>query len=407
MPLSGEPVRPLRLGLVGLGGATTLMLPTLTRHPGIRIVAGTDSRPDARERFMRDFGAPAYETADQLCAANEVEAVYIATPHRFHAQHAIAAAEHRKHIIVEKPMALTLAECDAMITACEHNGVHLIVGHTHGFDAPILKIREIVRTGELGPLAMINTWAYNDYLYRPRWPEELKTELGGGIIFNQVPHQVEIVRLIGGGLARSVRSMAWVLDPARATEGSHVTFLQFADGSAASMVFSGYDQFDSDEFHFWIDESGREKRPGAHGRTREAYLATGGSEAEHALKRSRAYGLDRGIDTLRGSDAAQVHHGHFGVTIVTCAKGDLRPSADGVLIYGDNGLVEIRVDPAKAFPDRSGVVDELIESIARDQPPLHNGRWGKATLEVCLAMLVSARERREVTLSFQVADQNG
>jgi phthalate 4,5-cis-dihydrodiol dehydrogenase len=250
-------MRPLRLGLIGLGGATTLMLPTLTRHPGIRIVAGADPRPDAREHFTCDFGAPAYETADELCAAGDVEAVYIATPHRLHAQHAIAAAEHRKHIIVEKPMALTLAECDAMITAAERNGVHLIVGHTHGFDAPILKIREIVRAGELGPLAMINTWAYNDYLYRPRWPEELKTELGGGIIFNQVPHQVEIVRLIGGGLARSVRSMAWVLDPARPTEGSHVTFLQFADGSAASMVFSGYDRFDSDEFHFWIDEAGK------------------------------------------------------------------------------------------------------------------------------------------------------
>jgi phthalate 4,5-cis-dihydrodiol dehydrogenase len=151
----------------------------------------------------------------------------------------------------------------------------------------------------------------------------------------------------------------------------------------------------------------REKRPAALGRTREAFLATGGSEAELALKRSRAYGLGRGIDTLRGSDVAQVHHGHFGVTIVSCAGGDLRPSADGVLIYGRNGLVEIPVDPAKAFPDRSGVVDELIESIARDQPPLHDGRWGKATLEVCLAMLMSARERREVTLSFQVADQNG
>jgi len=316
------------------------------------------------------------------------------------------AAEHRKHIIVEKPMALTLAECDAMIAAAERNGVHLIVGHTHGFDAPILKIREMVRAGELGPLAMINTWTYNDYLYRPRWPEELQTGLGGGIIFNQVPHQVEIVRLIGGGLVRSVRSMAWMLDPARPTEGSQLTFLQFADGSAASLVFSGYDYFDSDEFHFWIDEAGQEKRPGAYGRTREANLATGGAEAELALKRTRAYGVGRGIDALHGSDAAQVHHGHFGVTIVSCAGGDLRPAADGVLIYGRNGLVEIPVGPAKALPDRFSVVDELIESVARNRPPLHNGRWGKATLEVCLAMLTSARECREVTLSFQVTDQN-
>ncbi len=57
-----------------------------------------------------------------------------------------------------------------MITAAERNDGHLIVGHR--FDAPIWKIREIVRAGALGPLAMINTWAYHDYLYRPRWPED-------------------------------------------------------------------------------------------------------------------------------------------------------------------------------------------------------------------------------------------
>src|SRR6185369_6375864 len=105
-----------------------------------------------------------------------------------------------------------------------------------------------------------------------------------------------------------------------------------------------------------------------------------------------------------GGNFARRHHGHFGVTIVSCAEGDLRPSADGVLIYGRNGRIEVPVEPVKAFPDKFGVIDELIDAIARDRPPLHDGRWGKATLEVYQTILTSARERREVTLSFQVSD---
>ena len=81
-------------------------------------------------------------------------------------------------------MALSLADCDAMIEAVDRAGVRMVVGHTHSFDPPVAKMREIIRSGELGRLAMINTFYYSSFLYRPRRPEELRTELGGGIIYN-------------------------------------------------------------------------------------------------------------------------------------------------------------------------------------------------------------------------------
>ena len=382
----------LRLGVIGLGGATRQMLPSLASHPNVRITAGADVSPEARERFAADFGAAVYADARQLCDSAEVDAVYIATPHQCHKEHTLLAAERGKHIIVEKPMALTLDDCDAMIEAAARHLVHLVVGHTHSFDAPILKMREIIRSGELGPVAMINTWNYTNFLYRPRRPEELRTELGGGIIYNQVPHQVDVVRLLGGGRVRSVRAMAWTLDPARPTEGSHVTFLQFEDGAAASLVFSGYDYFDSDEFHFWVGELGEEKPGNAHGNARAALRALGGPEAEAMVKSK---------PPARGDDGPR-HHPHFGVTIVTCAFGDLRPSADGVIVYGRNGRTEITLPPARAVPDKTGVIDELYEAFATGRRPLHDGEWGRATMEVCQAILTSARERREVVLSRQV-----
>ncbi len=174
------------------------------------------------------------------------------------------AAEHGKHIILEKPMALTLADCDAIIAAVERNKVQLIVGHTHAFDPAVRAMRGMIASGELGRLGMINSFNYTNYLYRPRRPEELDTSKGGGILFNQVPHQIDTVRLLGGGMVKSVRAQANVLDPARPTEAGCVAFLQFENGVAASLVYGGYDFFDSDEWHFGVGERGAPK-PIAHG----------------------------------------------------------------------------------------------------------------------------------------------
>src|SRR5262249_19595802 len=181
-------------------------------------------------------------------------------------------------IILEKPMALTLADCDAIIAAVERAGVHLIVGHTHAFDPAVREMRRIVASGELGALGMIAAWNYTNFLYRPRRPEELDTARGGGILFNQVPHQIDTVRLVGGGRLRSVRAQATTLDPARPTEGSAVAFLEFETGAAASLVYGGYDFFDSDELHFWIGERGAPKPPDQHGAARRSLTARAAGE---------------------------------------------------------------------------------------------------------------------------------
>lgn len=390
----------LRLGVIGLGGATKQIMPTFVSHPEVQIVAATDLRAEACERFTAEFNAPAYASIEELCSDTAINTVYIATPHQWHKEHALVAASHGKHIIVEKPMALTVEDCDAMTQAATRHGVHLLVGHTHSFDPPVVKMREIIRAGDLGELAMINTWSYSNFLMRPRRPEELDTKKGGGIIYNQVPHQVDMVRLLGGGLVRSVRSMAWALEPSRPTEGSHITFLQFENGSAASMVFSGYDYFDSDEFHFWVGESGEEKQPNRHGSARAALRKFVNAGDEANVKSSSAYGS---AASTGGPSVQQApwHHPHCGVTIVSCALGDMRPSADGVLVYNQAGSAEVPVPRGRAFPDKGMVVDEMVLALKSGQSPLHDGAWGKATMEVCEAILQSAREKKEVFLHHQ------
>ena len=115
--MAGE--RKLRIGVAGLGRAFTVMLPTFAADPRVALVAAADPRAEARARFAADFSAQTYDTVEALCADPAVEIVYVATPHQHHAQHAILAAQCGKHVLVEKPMALTLEECAAMIAAAQ------------------------------------------------------------------------------------------------------------------------------------------------------------------------------------------------------------------------------------------------------------------------------------------------
>jgi phthalate 4,5-cis-dihydrodiol dehydrogenase len=386
--------KPVGLAIAGLGMAGAVMVRAAAAHPGVTIVAAAETHVAPREAFARDFNVRVYDDIGAMCADPAVEVIYIATPHQFHAPHAILAARHGKHIILEKPMALTLADCDAIIAAVEKAGVYLIVGHTHAFDPAVREMRRIVASGELGPLGMIAGWNYTNFLYRPRRPEELDTARGGGIMFNQVPHQIDMVRTIGGGRLRSVRAQATRLDPSRPTEGSATAFLEFENGAAASLVYSGYDYFDSDELHFWINERGANKPAGQYASARKALASD--QAAEEKLRVDRyAYGADQG--------PPPAHQPHFGMMIVTCARGEMRASADGLFIYDVNGRREMILPKSVAMAGRSEVLDDMIAAVRTGKPPLQDGRWAKANVEVMLALLQSARERREIMLDHQTA----
>ena len=286
--------RILKLGVIGLGRAFMLMLPTFTADRRVRLIAASDPRAEARAQFAADLGR-AYATAEELCADPEVEAVYIASPHELHAEHARIAAKAGKHLLVEKPMAISLQDCRAMIGAARQASVHLIVGHSHSFNRPVQRVQEIVASGAVGAVRMITALNFTDFLYRPRRPKELVTERGGGVLFSQGAHQIDIVRLVGGGRVRSVTASTGAWDASRPTEGAYSALLSFENGAFASATYSGYGHFDSDELCGWIGEL-RELRRGAaraaNGDRRER--RSGAEEHPHLwrpeLFRSRARG---------------------------------------------------------------------------------------------------------------------
>src|SRR6266571_124 len=384
-------MRKLKIGVAGLGRAFGLMAPTLARDPRLQLVAAADPRPEALQQINKDFGARGFTSLESLLKESDAEALYIATPHQFHAGQACLAASFKKHVLVEKPMALSLRECRAMIAATRKAGVALIVGHSHSFDRPILETRKIIEQGAVGKLRMITAINFTDFLYRPRRPEELDTARGGGAMFSQAAHHVDVVRLLGGGRVKSVRAATGSWDPSRPTEGVYACFLTFKDGAFASMVYSGYAHFDSDEFCGWIGEGGQKKDPAQYGAARR-FLAAGTDEL--ALKHVRNYGAPGFVPPEE-----RPLHQHFGPLIVSCDKADLRPLPTGVMVYAD-GAQRLEALPAPDVP-RAEVIDELYEAVVNGKAPLHGGEWALATMEVILAMLRSAKEAKEIALKSQ------
>jgi phthalate 4,5-cis-dihydrodiol dehydrogenase len=388
----------INIGVIGLGRAFTLMLPTFTRDERIRLVAATDPIAAARTQFTKDFNAPAYDSAEALCADASVDVVYVASPHQFHAEHVCLAASHGKHVLVEKPMALSIEECSRMIDASRNAGVHLIVGHSHSFNRPILRTRELIDAGAYGAVKMIHALNFTDFLYRPRRPEELQTTAGGGVIHSQATHQIDIIRLLGGGLVDSVQAHTGAWDSARPTEGAYSALLGFRGGAFASATYSGYGRYDSDALLGNIGEMGQAKNPQDYGAARKRLNGVTDSAAETSLKAARNYGGSLYVPAGPGTGLA---HQHFGHVIVSCEKADLRPTPSGIEIFTDVAhTLEPLPQPAIA---RVEVIDELFDAVVHGKPPVHDGEWARATTEVCLAILQAAHSGTTQRMRHQVA----
>jgi phthalate 4,5-cis-dihydrodiol dehydrogenase len=383
----------IRIGLVGLGTAGRSLPQAVAKTTGFSFVAAADLRQEAREQYGAEFGIQTSDSVAAMCELNDIDAVYVATPNPFHAEHAIVALEHGKHVMVEKPMALTLEDCDRMIAAAEKNRLKLMVAHTRSLNPPIRKMREIISSGRLGRVTQVHTLRYSPWLLRPREPGEINTELGGGVCYRQAPHQVDIARLLGGGMVRSVRAQAGRWSPENATEGNYSALLEFDGGVTATLIYDGYGYFDDRELIDGDVLSG-DKQLGPGQRLRKA-------RAEGRLNK----------DTSRSGVAFEIERGDsdvdkkprqpfFGLTLVSCERGALRQSADGVFIYDERGRTEV------PCPEWSGPLkvelEDFYKSVTEDRPVLHDGKWGKATLEVCLAILHSNQNQREQPVVHQV-----
>jgi len=229
----------LAWGLIGAGDiARKRVAPALRDAPASTLVAVSRARPELAEEFAHAFGVPRwYADWRELVADRGIDAVYVATPVRVHAEHAIAAAAAGKHVLCEKPMAMTVAECDRIIAACRAKGVALGVAYYRRFYPVIARIKEILASGGIGDPVLAQIDAFESFNPQPDHPRAwliAKSEAGGGPMMDFGCHRLELLLNLFGPVRRVTSLVANVVFT-REVEDTAVALLQFERGTCATV----------------------------------------------------------------------------------------------------------------------------------------------------------------------------
>ncbi len=180
---AARPGRPLGVALLGLGNyAETELAPSLQETRFCRLAGLVSGHPEKAARWARQYGVPAkniynYENFDRIARNPDIDIVYVVTPPALHREYVVRAAKAGKHVISEKPLATSVADCDAMIAACRDAGVRFSVGYRLFFDPYHAELRRLAKDGDYGPL---NRMSGKFCFVAPGWIWRIDKRLAGG-----------------------------------------------------------------------------------------------------------------------------------------------------------------------------------------------------------------------------------
>lgn len=235
-------------GIVGCGMISGFHAKAIADVKGTKLVACFDRWPESAERFAGDHGCKAYADLDEMLADPKIDIVTIATPSGAHMEPAVAAAKAGKHVIVEKPLEITLKKCDRMIEACEKAGVQLGAIFPSRFHDSSLKLKKAIEGNRFGKLTLgdayvkwFRTQAYYDSgAWRGTWALD-----GGGALMNQAIHSVDLLTWLMGPVVEIQANTATLAHERIEVEDAVVATLRFANGAlgvleATTAAYPGY-----------------------------------------------------------------------------------------------------------------------------------------------------------------------
>jgi predicted dehydrogenase len=231
----------LKVGIIGLGGIARSHCDAIATLDNVEIVAVADLLEEKRREYMAKYHIPrGYPSHTELLADDEIDAVAVVLGHQLHHRLTVDACNAGKHVLVEKPMALSLAQCDAMIEAAAANHVKLMVGYTQHFYGTSLKAKEILDSGELGPLITAVCYMSKNWNGAGRRPQYRSRYHGGGMWMTNGVHVVDRLTWMMASQAVSVSAAIGTRAHYQASDDSATAFIRYKNGLAGVAVAVGF-----------------------------------------------------------------------------------------------------------------------------------------------------------------------
>jgi predicted dehydrogenase len=350
--------------LIGCGKVGQIHAAALRGIAEAEPTAVCDVSSERIRTFAERYGARGFTDVDALLREGKVEAVVIGTPHPLHAAPAVRAAEAGVHVLVEKPLAATLADCDAMLAAAKRAGVLLGVISQRRFYEPVRRMKEAFDAGKIGRPALcvftMYSWREPAYYQSDPWRGRWDTE-GGGVLVNQSPHQLDLLRWFMGPIAEVSGYWANVNHPGVEVDDTAVAVLRFQNGGLGAIVTSVA------------------QKPGIY--TKVHVHGTNGASV--------------GVETDRGA------------TFIAGMTAIAEPALNDVwTIPGEEHLLAAfqaedrarftRIDAGTHY--HALQIQDFLREIREGRPPLVTGEDGRAVVELFTAIYRSNREGRPVML---------
>jgi UDP-N-acetyl-2-amino-2-deoxyglucuronate dehydrogenase len=352
----------VRTALIGCGKVGQIHAAALRNLPESEFVAVCDSDRGRSSAFAERHGVRAYTEVNEMLKSAGVQAIVVCTPHPQHAEPVIEAAAVGVHALVEKPLAASLADCDAMLAAARKAGTKLAVVSQRRLYEPVLRMKVAIEAGKigrpvLGVFAMFS-WRDEAYYRSDPWRGKWATE-GGGVLVNQSPHQLDLLQWFMGEIDEVSGCWANLNHPSIEVEDTALAMIRFKNGGLGSIVTS------------------LSQRPGIYTKV-HVHGANGASV---------------GVETDRGA------------TFVAGVSEIVEPPLNDLwTIPGEEQLLaHFQSEDRARFREVNATthyhtlqIRDFLRAVREDRPPLVTGEDGRIVVEMFTAIYRSNRDRRPI-----------
>ncbi|MGD9153203.1 MAG: Gfo/Idh/MocA family oxidoreductase [Gammaproteobacteria bacterium] len=223
----------LNFALMGCGRIASRHAEILSNKlAGAKLTAVCDTLPEKANKLAQKYKVPAYNNIHDLLNNEKIDVVNILTPSGYHAKNVLEIAKYKKHIVVEKPMALTLDDADKMIDICDEYGIKLFVIKQNRYNLPIIKLKQAISDGRFGKLVMgtvrVRWCRTQEYYDQDNWRGTWA--LDGGVLTNQASHHIDLLEWVMGKIESVFAKSATRLVNIE-TEDTGIALLKFCNGS--------------------------------------------------------------------------------------------------------------------------------------------------------------------------------